>query len=184
MARNRSRRAPVRVPGFGLDPEKGAAISFTDEEIAYLRSQPIARVATLSADGQPDVVPLAFEFDGTFFWVGGSGPTVAATRKFRNVRAGNQKVGLVIDDLVSFNPFIARGIRIYGHADQPIERVGMVGPVAGQGLGRAPLARQIGEEGGQLPGDRGRSHRYPSPFRADTQPGRGGRAVQPGRTVR
>src|SRR5919201_7073102 len=128
MARNRSRRAPVRVPGFGLDPEKGAAISFTDEEIAYLRSQPIARVATVSADGQPDVVPLAFEFDGTFFWVGGSGPTVANTRKFRNVRAGNQKVGLVIDDLVSFNPFIARRIRIYGHADQPIERVGIVGP--------------------------------------------------------
>jgi len=49
-------------------------VSFTDEEIAYLRSQPIARVATLSADGQPDVVPPAFEFDGTFFWVGGSGP--------------------------------------------------------------------------------------------------------------
>jgi hypothetical protein len=35
-------------------------MSFTDDEIAYLRSQPIARVATLSADGQPDVVPLAF----------------------------------------------------------------------------------------------------------------------------
>jgi hypothetical protein len=45
-------------------------MSFTDEEIAYLQSQPIARVGTLCADGQPDVVPLAFEFDGTFFWVG------------------------------------------------------------------------------------------------------------------
>jgi pyridoxamine 5'-phosphate oxidase family protein len=42
-----------------------ASMSFTDEAIAYLRSQPIARVATLSADGQPDVVPLAF--DGAFF---------------------------------------------------------------------------------------------------------------------
>ena len=103
-------------------------MSFTDEEIAYLQSQPIARVATLSTDGQPDVVPLAFEFDGAFFWIGGSGQTVADTRKFRNVRAGNQQVALVIDDLVSFNPFIARGIRIYGHADQPIERVGIVGP--------------------------------------------------------
>jgi pyridoxamine 5'-phosphate oxidase family protein len=103
-------------------------VSFTAEEIAYLRSQPIARVATLSADGQPDVVPLAFEFDGTFFWVGGSGAAVNDTRKFRNVRAGNQKVALVIDDLVSFDPFIARSVRIYGRADQPIERVGMVGP--------------------------------------------------------
>lgn len=101
-------------------------MSFTDEEIAYLRSQPLARFATVSADGQPDVVPVAFEFDGTFFWVGGPGPT--GTRKFRNVRAGNQKVTLVIDDLVSFNPFIARCIRIYGRAEQPVERDGMTGP--------------------------------------------------------
>ncbi|WP_020573661.1 PPOX class F420-dependent oxidoreductase [Actinopolymorpha alba] len=103
-------------------------MSFTDAEVAYLRSQPVARVATLSGGGQPDVVPLAFEYDGTYFWVGGTGPTVAHTRKFRNVRAGRQKVALVIDDLVSFDPFIARCIRIYGRAGQPIERTGMVGP--------------------------------------------------------
>jgi pyridoxamine 5'-phosphate oxidase family protein len=42
-------------------------MAFTDQEVAYLRSQPVARVATVSADGQPDVVPLAFEFDGTLF---------------------------------------------------------------------------------------------------------------------
>jgi pyridoxamine 5'-phosphate oxidase family protein len=103
-------------------------VSFTEEEIAYLRSQPLARVATRSADGQPDVVPVAFEFDGDFFWIGGSGPTVAHTRKFRNVLAGNHQVALVIDDMVSFDPFIARGIRIYGVAEEPVERVGMVGP--------------------------------------------------------
>lgn len=34
-------------------------MSFTEEEIAYLRSQPLARVATLGPDAQPDVVPLA-----------------------------------------------------------------------------------------------------------------------------
>ena len=104
------------------------SMSFTDQEIAYLRSQPIARFASVSADGQPDVIPLAFEFDGTFFWVGGSGPTVVDTRKFRNVRAGNHKVALVIDNMVSFEPFIARGIRVYGHAEQPFKRVGLVGP--------------------------------------------------------
>jgi pyridoxamine 5'-phosphate oxidase family protein len=104
-------------------------MSFTDEEIAYMRSQPIARIATLCPDGrQPDIVPVALEFDGTFFWVGGSASSVLDTRKVRNVRAGNQKVALVIDDLVSFDPFIARCIRIYGHAEPPIERVGMVGP--------------------------------------------------------
>ena len=51
-----------------------------------------------------------------------------STRKFRNVLAGNDKVALVVDDLVSFDPFIARGIRIYGRAEPPIERQGMIGP--------------------------------------------------------
>lgn len=104
-------------------------MSFTDEEIAYLRSQPLARVATLSPDGeQPDVVPLSFEFDGTDFWVGGVGESVLATRKFRNIKAGRRKVSLVVDDMVSFEPFVARGIRIYGDAADPAERVGLVGP--------------------------------------------------------
>lgn len=103
-------------------------MSFTEEEISYLRSQPIARVATLCGDGQPDVVPLAFEFDGERFWVGGVGAAVRGTRKFRNVRGGRTKVALVVDDLVSLQPFVARSIRVYGVAEQPVERDGMVGP--------------------------------------------------------
>jgi pyridoxamine 5'-phosphate oxidase family protein len=103
-------------------------MTFTDEEIAYLRSQPLARLATLSPGGQPDVVPVAFEFDGAHFWIGGSGEQVLRTRKFRNIRAGGLKVALVVDDLVSFDPFIARGVRVYGVAEPPVERVGMVGP--------------------------------------------------------
>jgi pyridoxamine 5'-phosphate oxidase family protein len=103
-------------------------MSFTDEEIAYLQSQPLARLSTMSGDGQPDVVPVAFEFDGTGFWIGGSGEEVLRTRKFRNLRAGNLTVALVVDDMVSFEPFIARGVRVYGLAEPPVERVGMVGP--------------------------------------------------------
>jgi pyridoxamine 5'-phosphate oxidase family protein len=103
-------------------------MSFTDEEIAYLRSQPLARFATVSPDGQPDVVPLAFEFDGTYFWVGGSAATVLRTLKFRNIRAGHHEVALLVDDMVSFDPFITRAIRVYGLAADPVERVGMVGP--------------------------------------------------------
>jgi pyridoxamine 5'-phosphate oxidase family protein len=102
-------------------------MAFSDEEIEYLRSHGTGRLATVGADDQPDVVPVAVEFDGSVLWVGG-GATVIRTRKFRNVAAGHHKVSLVIDDLPSFDPFIARGIRIYGDADQPFERVGMVGP--------------------------------------------------------
>jgi pyridoxamine 5'-phosphate oxidase family protein len=103
-------------------------MAFTEEEIAYLRSQPLARMATVDADGQPDVVPVGLEVDGTYLWVGGSGPSFSRTQKVRNVEAGNRNVALVVDDLVSFDPFIARGIRIYGVAKPPVERVGMIGP--------------------------------------------------------
>lgn len=51
-------------------------MSFTDEEVAWLRSQGLARFATVADDGQPDAVPVAYEFDGESFWVGGSGHTV------------------------------------------------------------------------------------------------------------
>ena len=100
-------------------------MSFTDEEVAYLRSQPLARLATVAPDGQPDVVPVGFEFDGTHLYVGGLDP--ARTRKFRNVRAGNTKVALVVDDLVSVRPWNPRSLRIYGTAEL-VERRGRFGP--------------------------------------------------------
>ena len=103
-------------------------MAFSVEELAYLRSQPLGRLATRSPDGQPDVVPVAYEFDGVQFWVGGSGDTVLATRKVRNVVvAGGAEVALVVDDMVSFDPFVARGIRIYGRAEPPVRRTGLVG---------------------------------------------------------
>ncbi len=103
-------------------------MAFEADELAFLRSHGIARLATVGEDDQPDVVPVAFEFDGSYFWVGGSGESVLRTRKVSNVRAGRRKVALVVDDLPSFDPVVARGIRVYGVADGPVERVGMVGP--------------------------------------------------------
>ena len=43
-------------------------MSFSEEEINYLQSQRLARIATVSADGQPDVAPVGFEFDGTYVY--------------------------------------------------------------------------------------------------------------------
>jgi pyridoxamine 5'-phosphate oxidase family protein len=100
-------------------------MSFSDEEVAYLRSQRLARLATVAPDGQPDVVPVGFEFDGTHLYVGGLDP--ARTRKFRNVQAGNTKVALVIDDLVSTKPWSPRYLRIYGTAEL-VQRPGQFGP--------------------------------------------------------
>jgi pyridoxamine 5'-phosphate oxidase family protein len=102
------------------------AMSFTGEEIAYLRSQRLARIATVSADGQPDVMPVGYQFDRPYFYVGGMNPV--KTRKFGNVRAGNTKVALVIDDLVSVNPWTVRGVRIYGNAELLVREQGQFGP--------------------------------------------------------
>jgi pyridoxamine 5'-phosphate oxidase family protein len=100
-------------------------MSFSDEEVAYLRSRRLARLATVAPDGQPDVVPVGFEFDGTHLYVGGMAP--ARTRKFHNIQAGNTKVALVIDDLASTNPWSPRYLRIYGTAEL-MQRPGQFGP--------------------------------------------------------
>jgi pyridoxamine 5'-phosphate oxidase family protein len=99
-------------------------MTFTDEELTYLKSQSLARLATVSPDGQPDVVPVGFEYDGTYFYVGGIDP--ANTRKVRNVRSGQEQVALVVDDLVSTNPWSPRFLRVYGTADV-VERTGQFG---------------------------------------------------------
>ena len=51
-------------------------MTFEPDELEFLRSHGIARLATLGEDDQPDVVPVAFEYDGAYCWVGGSGETV------------------------------------------------------------------------------------------------------------
>ena len=48
-------------------------------------------------------------------------------RSFLNVTAGRVKVALVVDDLVSTDPWTPRGLRVYGTAEL-IERSGMFGP--------------------------------------------------------
>ena len=73
---------------------------------------------------QPDTAAVVFEYDGTYFYVGGVDPR--NTRKYKNVRAGNEKVSLLIDDMESIKPWKPRGIRIYGTADF-VEREGQFG---------------------------------------------------------
>lgn len=101
---------------------------FGAEELAYLGSGGLARLATIAPDGQPDVVPVALEVGDDALWVGGVGEQVLRTRKMRNVASGSAPVALVVDDNPSFDPFVVRGIRVYGWADPPIERAGMMGP--------------------------------------------------------
>jgi len=88
---------------------------FTEKEIAYIHSQHLVRLATVSSSGQTDVAPVGFRFDGKTFFV--TGFDITKTFKYKNVKAGNDKVSLVIDDLVSVQPWVARGIKIHGTAE-------------------------------------------------------------------
>src|SRR5438045_3558696 len=84
---------------------------FSEKERAYIKSQRLARLATVSSDSQPDAVPVGYEFDGNDFYIGGRIQT--RTRKYKNVAGGNIKAAIVIDDLESISPWRPRGIKIY-----------------------------------------------------------------------
>jgi pyridoxamine 5'-phosphate oxidase family protein len=93
----------------------------SQKEIEYLKTQRLARIATAAATSsdeigsiQPDVVPVGFDFDGEYLYVGGMNLLIST--KYKNVLKNN-KVALVIDDLKSIDPWDPRGMKIYGTAD-------------------------------------------------------------------
>jgi pyridoxamine 5'-phosphate oxidase family protein len=88
---------------------------FSEQELAFVRAQPLARIATVDNDGQPTVDAVGFEFDGARFYIGGH--QLETTRKYKNIVTGHRKVSLLIDDLKSFRPWQPRGIRIHGIAE-------------------------------------------------------------------
>ena len=95
---------------------------FSEKEIEYIKSQHLVRIATASVSSkeeengsiQPDVVPVGFDFDGEYFYVGGM--NIVKSKKYKNVLKNN-KVAIVIDDLKSVDPWDPRGMKIYGIAD-------------------------------------------------------------------
>jgi pyridoxamine 5'-phosphate oxidase family protein len=103
-------------------------MSYSAPEIEYLNSQHLARIATVSKNGQPDVVPVTFEFDGQCFYVGSHSQEIfLKTSKYKSVRDGNRRVSLVVDDLESVDPWKPRGIKIIGTAEI-VEHKGIFGP--------------------------------------------------------
>ena len=107
---------------------------FSEQELAFLQTQPLARIGTVSTEGQPTVDAVGFEFDGARFYIGGH--RLETTRKYKNIVAGHRKVSLLIDDLKSLRPWRPRGIRIHGIAEV-IQHQGRLG--SGSYLAITPL---------------------------------------------
>jgi pyridoxamine 5'-phosphate oxidase family protein len=90
--------------------------AFTDAEISFLETQRLGRLATVGADGQPQLVPVGFRYNSKedSIDIGGAGG-FAKRKKYRDV-AQNPRVAFVIDDVPSVNPWTVRGIEIRGQA--------------------------------------------------------------------
>ena len=98
---------------------------FSEQEIGYLKSQRLARIATVDAHGQPTVDAVGYSLDGKQILVGTHSPR--SSRKYRNIIGGNTNVALIVDDLQSVQPWRPRGIKIHGVAEV-MERDGHFGP--------------------------------------------------------
>ena len=55
---------------------------FSEKELQYLKSQRLARLGTATKNGVPNVAAVGFDFDGTYFYVGGIHLT--KTNKYKN----------------------------------------------------------------------------------------------------
>jgi pyridoxamine 5'-phosphate oxidase family protein len=91
------------------------SVTLTEAERAYLKSQPLARLATVDANGAPQNNPVGVFIDEETGDILIGGHAMGASRKFRNVQANGQ-VAVVIDDLVSRDPWTVRGLEIRGTA--------------------------------------------------------------------
>jgi pyridoxamine 5'-phosphate oxidase family protein len=89
-------------------------VTFREDEVRFLKESRLARIATVSSSGQPHVVPVGYDFDGKFFYFGGF--NITKSLKFRNIQKNN-KVALVVDDLLSVNPWTPRFVMVRGTAE-------------------------------------------------------------------
>jgi pyridoxamine 5'-phosphate oxidase family protein len=86
---------------------------FTDAELAYLRGQRLARLATASPDGDPEVSPVGFTADPD--GISSGGLDITTTLRHRNILATG-RASLVVDDLASIEPWRPRGVKVRGDA--------------------------------------------------------------------
>jgi pyridoxamine 5'-phosphate oxidase family protein len=102
------------------------------EQIEYLASQRLGRLATAGADHKPHVVPVSFRYNAELGTVDIGGHRVKDTKKYRDVQV-NGWAAIVVDDLVSVDPWRPRFLEIRGRA----EAIPTGGAHLGPGFGEA-----------------------------------------------
>lgn len=87
---------------------------FTEQEIAYLSSQRLGRLATLNAAGEPHVVPVAFRYNAQLDTIDIAGYGMGKSKKFRDA-GRDSRVAFVVDDVPQ--PRQVRGVEVRGRAE-------------------------------------------------------------------
>lgn len=89
-------------------------MTFTINEQQFLAEAGIGRLATVSPDGVVQNNPTNYRVnaDGT---IDIGGMRMRTSRKYRNVEAGS-RVSFVVDQQVSAEPYVIRGIEVRGKA--------------------------------------------------------------------
>ena len=85
---------------------------FTEAEREFLASHRLAAIATVSPDGEVDVAPVGYRFDGERFLIGGRG--LPRTLKYRNVAAESARVAVAVEGGDATGP---RGLKVHGTAE-------------------------------------------------------------------
>ncbi|WP_405178097.1 PPOX class F420-dependent oxidoreductase [Nocardia sp. NBC_01377] len=87
----------------------------TSEQIDYLHTQQLGRLATVRPDGSPQNNPVGFRYNADLGTIDIAGWNMGASWKFRNL-TGNDRVAFVVDDVASVRPWRVRCLEIRGTA--------------------------------------------------------------------
>ncbi len=91
-------------------------MEFTAAEQEYLRTQRLGRFATAGADGHPHVVPVSFQHNEELGTIDIGGHNFGARKKYRDVQA-NPWAAIVVDDIISTDPWTVRMLEVRGRAE-------------------------------------------------------------------
>ncbi len=91
-------------------------MTFTAQELDYLKSQQLGRLATEQPNGTLQVSPVGYTVNDVTGAIDIGGFFMSTSQKYRNVVA-NAKVAFVVDDVPSVDPWRVRCLEIRGSAE-------------------------------------------------------------------
>ena len=114
--------------------------AFTSNEIAYLESQRLGRLATVNPAGEPHVVPVTFRYNADVDTIDIGGLHNSKTKKYRDA-ARTGRVAFIVDDVLP--PWQPRGLEIRGRAEVLPDGGQQINPAFEPGMIRIRPARIV-----------------------------------------